>query len=717
MNQENGSALQVLAERVGIIPEYVDQSGKETRRTTDDTRVRLLRVLGIDASTEEGARAALQRLADEARRPVQPVCVVTVQDVAALRIELPSQRAGASEWEMEIEREDASVFREHGSVADGQTCDILLADAELPEGYHTLRLRVRGGAGDYDLEQSLIVVPPHCPSALKKVGERGVFGITANLYTVRSARNWGIGDATDLSTLLSWAGESGGAFVGVNPLHALRNRGMDISPYSPVSRVFRNVAYIDVDQVPEMQVSHEARSLTGSAHFTTELARLRASGAVDYEHVMALKRPVLEALHRTFRSLIESPDFERGRQYREFLEAQGTPLFQFATFVALQEHFERIESSGDWHQWPEGFRDPYSPAVRDFRQQNAEAVELHVYLQFLLDEQIAAAAARGRQAGLLIGLYQDLAIGTSPNGSDPWLTTELFVNGASIGAPPDDYAREGQNWGLPPLHPHRLRESGYRYWIDLVRTSLRHSGALRIDHVMGLFRQFWVPDGCTGAQGAYVRFPSEDLLGILALEASRAGALVVGEDLGTVPPEVPPALEKWQVLSSRVLYFERGHEGSYKPSAAYDQRSLATANTHDMATLAGYWSGRDIELREHVGMMKGDLERQTAANQRRAELSKLVERLVDEGFLPGSDKEPNEVDVRRAVHEFLCRTPAALVGLSLDDLVGEVEPVNVPGIGGDRFASWTRRLKPNLEDIITDPRVRDVMGCSSRGAQ
>ena len=716
MNKASSSTLRALADRAGIIPEYVDQSGKQTRRTSDETRVRLLHVLGIDASTEESALEALERLEQEDRKPIHPVRVVPLSRARALAISLPRQRGGNSEWALRIEREGGQTSTDQGSTT-GNFCDIPLGGAELPLGYHKIQLKVRGGAGDYDLEQLLIIVPDQCPTPKEIVGNRGIFGITANLYTVRSERNWGIGDVTDLGTLLDWAGESGADFVGVNPLHALKNRGMDVSPYSPISRVFRNVAYIDVSRVPEMESSNAARSLIGTQRYTTELARLRGTSAVEYEAVMALKRPVLEALHRTFRLQSKSPTFERGTRFRKYLEQQGTPLVQFATFMALQEHFEAVENCSDWRQWPSEYQDAGSPAVRDFRAQNAEAVDLHLYLQFVLDEQIADAAARGRAAGLKVGLYQDLAIGTSPTGSDTWLMPEMFVTGATIGAPPDDYSKEGQNWGLPPLHPHRLRDSGYAYWIDLVRASLRHSGALRIDHVMGLFRQFWVPEGCTGADGAYVKFPSEDLMGILALEATRAGALVVGEDLGTVPPEVPPALEKWQVLSSRVLYFEREGEGGFKASSTYDPRSLATANTHDMPTLAGFWSGRDIELREHVGMLEGDEDRQKAEQQRRNELNQLIDRLREEDLIPHAVDVPNESDVRRAVHEFLCKTPAALVGLSLDDLVGETEPVNVPGISGDKFASWTRRLKPTLEQITSDQGVRDVMGCSARVAE
>jgi 4-alpha-glucanotransferase len=349
--------------------------------------------------------------------------------------------------------------------------------------------------------------------------------------------------------------------------------------------------------------------------------------------------------------------------------------------------------------------------VRKFREQHQEEVDFHRWLQWMVDLQLAMVARTARQGGMAIGLYQDLAIGTSPNGSDTWAYPGLFLQGVGIGAPPDPYSASGQNWGLPPIDPRVLRERRYDYWIRLVRSSLRHSGALRIDHVMGLFRQFWIPEGKSGTEGAYVRFPSEDLLGILALESSRAGALVVGEDLGTVPEDVPPALRRWHVLSSKVLYFERDDESGFKPASSYAEEALATANTHDMPTLAGFWRAHDVEVRRKVGLIDGDDEEKKARATRDTEKRQLVERLVAEGVLPGGT-EPDGATLRGAVHEFLCRTPAALVGLSLDDVVGEAEPVNVPGVGSDKFPSWTRRLTMRLEDLRTDPGVAASLRCS-----
>jgi 4-alpha-glucanotransferase len=449
-----------------------------------------------------------------------------------------------------------------------------------------------------------------------------------------------------------------------------------------VSRLYRNPIYLDPGEVPP--------KLGDERH------RLRAGDAVEYERVMALKRRALEPRHATFAG---------SEEYRRFLEAEGEPLGRFALFEALADHF----GHGDWRRWPEPFRDPRSADVATFHAAHRREVDFHRWLQFQLDRQLAAAADRGRRAGLRIGLYQDLAIGTSSCGADIWANPHLFVEGVSIGSPPDDYSATGQNWGLPPIDPRALREGRYEFWIRLLRASFRHAGALRIDHVMGLFRQFWIPEGASGTEGAYVRFPADDLLGILVLEARRHGAIVVGEDLGTVPPEVRPALRRRRILSSRVLYFER-EDGRFRPAADYEPVSLATANTHDMPPLAGFWSGRDVELRRATGELEND-DAATGARAEREQIKQgLLDRLADDGVLPSAAEPPTGAELRGAVHQFLRRTPAAMVGLNLDDLVGETDPVNLPGVSADRYPSWTRKLDTPVEALAADPEVRASLG-------
>lgn len=696
---QHPSNLHSLAAVAGILPSYVDQSGTETRATSDATRVALLGAMGIDASTSAHAEAALREWeARERSHLVAPVRVVRRSDPDAVCVvaRLPEGTTHV-EWAMELVPESGEALQVSGEASPEWDGSVRLTLPQPPPvGYHTLNVTARVDGEERRGTQSLIVAPDQCPAVADVARQERVFGVIANLYTLRSAGNWGIGDVSDLARLAEWTGGVGGAFVGVNPLHALRNRGADISPYSPVSRIFRNPIYIDVTAVPEFAGCDEARRLVDECRAVID--ELRASEQVQYEPVMALKRRVVEVLFR------EPRDAERAAAYGRYRDAQGEALERFATFEALADHL----GNGDWRTWPEDLRDPLSASVAEFAVRHPAEIEFHQWLQFELDRQLGDAAARGERAGLSIGLYQDLAIGTSPAGADVWASRHLFVQGASIGAPPDEYSAEGQNWGLPPLDPRALRDDGYRYWIQLVRASMRHAGALRIDHAVGLFRQFWIPEGAAGKDGAYVSFPVEDLLGIVALEAHRHGALVVGEDLGTVPPEVPPVLRRWGVLSSRVFYFER--EGDrFRPAAEYEPMSLATANTHDMPTLAGFWRGRDIEVKREVGVIPSDAAAEEQRRSRVQERRAILERLASEGVLPAPAEPANAAALRGAVHDFLSRTPAALVGLSLDDLLGEAEPVNVPGVGPSEFSAWTRKLATPIEELARDPRVRDAL--------
>lgn len=702
------SALAELAERAGILSAYVDQAGVE-RHTSDDTRARLLAALGFAADDDADARRTLATLAERDAEQLAPPARVVVRphDDAGGAAALALPVRGGGEWHLALTTERGDEHEGSGRARPGRDG---LARLRLPAdpglGYHRLRLTMRARGAERAAEQTLIVTPASCPDPAAVLGGQRAYGLTANLYSVRSQRNWGAGDATDLRTLVEYAGRAGAAFVGVNPLHALRNEGDAISPYSPVSRLFRNVLYIDVDAVPELARCAEARRLTERRAFRAELARLRAAAQVDYAAVMRLKAPVLEALHREFRT---RPAAARRAAYARYRRDQGARLASFATYLAIDEAM-RAAGVHDWRRWPAELRAPGAPGVAPFRRAHAERVDFHQWLQFELDEQLALAAADARAAGMPVGLYQDLAIGTSGSSSDAWAFPDLFVSGASVGAPPDPLAPQGQNWGLPPLHPLRLAEQGYAYWTALVRGALRHAGALRIDHILGLFRQFWIPEGVPGSAGAYVRVPTRDLLGVLALESSRANAIVVGEDLGTVPPEVPPALEAWRVLSSRVAYFEREPDGAFRPARAYPRLALATANTHDLATLAGFWEGRDVALRRRLGLIAGARAAAAAGAERDRDRELLVARLVDEGLLAGGAPPPDDLALRAAVHAFLRRTPSWLVGLSLDDLAGERDPVNLPGVGPADYPSWTRRLAAPLETLLADPATRRALG-------
>jgi 4-alpha-glucanotransferase len=693
-------ALCRLSRRVGILDDYVDNR-QQRRPTLDSTRELLLVSLGYDVSSEASASAALASLNRKKDRLLGPVAI-TSEGSPSLRLALPSPITGTVDWRIEIVRENGVREDRAGDVRvmrSQREIDIALG-TDLAAGYYSVRAAIDVEGRTIEDQQEVIVAPDSCVDATERLDGRR-FGIHANLYAARGLDDWGAGDFAQLRDLVDYAAASRAAFVGINPLHALRNRAEWISPYSPLSRLYRNILYIDIASVPELEHCPEARGLIGSPGFDAERSRLRARDHVDYAGVMRIKRPVLDLLHECFRRRSAAGESERSGDYRRFREHHGDALVRFATFRALEEHFGATEPRlRDWREWPDGFRDPRSEDVRRFRESNTRAVDFHAWIQFEIDRQMRVLSKRASAAGMRIGLFGDLAIGSSPGGADDWAFSSLFLDGVSIGAPPDDYSATGQDWGLPPIHPIRLADDAFRYWRLLIRNALESVGALRIDHVMGLFRQFWIPAGRSGTEGAYMRFPSDEMLAILALESRRANAIIIGEDLGTVPRGLPAMLAKWNILSTRVLYFERERTGAFRASRRYSRRALVTANTHDMPPLAGFRSGRDLVLRREIGALDAAAFAEALADRERAR-SALLSRLATERILPAG-AEPGPVELCTAVHRFLAHTPSPLMGVSLDDLTGETEPVNVPGVTWERYSSWTRRNRLAVEDLRGD---------------
>ncbi len=703
--------LRQLAARMGIVDAYVDQSGDEMRRTSDETRVRLLAAMGVDASTEGRARRALRALRRAKRcQWISPVRVVRQRSrhLSRVKVRVPRLDVHEVHWLLVLETEEGIRSTWEGVLPGGPSRRMDLTLPVVPPlGYHVLEVSFRGGDQHHSARQRLVVVPSRCtPPEARLQGRRG-FGITTNLYTVRSAENWGAGDIGDVKAIAAWLGQHGGTFVGMNPLHALRNAGYDVSPYSPITRLFRNPLYLRVADVPELAHDASARDRTATPEFQAELEALRAAAMVDYERVMALREPVLESLHRTFQVREVASATPRAREYATYVTREDPPLTRFATYMAIAER-----EGPDARIWPEPLRDANGAAVAALQEELADRVDYHRWLQFELDRQLGLAESEAMQDGLELGMYQDLAVGSAASGSDVWSHPELFLLGATVGAPPDMYSDDGQNWGLPAINPHVLRATGYDYWTRLLRAGFRHTGALRIDHALGLFRMFWVPLGESARQGAYVRSFSKELFGILALESVRHNALVVGEDLGTVPSDVPGVLARWGVLSSKVQVFERDfHTGRFREAHAYPRMALATVNTHDLPPLVGWAEARDIMLRSEVGDLADAAVSGAMRDSRKNDLGALVSSLIEAGLLPHDAHDHLTSDLLiAAVHGFIRRTPSALVGLSLDDLGFEATPVNIPGVWQDKYPSWSRRMRDTLETLFASERTEWALG-------
>ncbi|MEN6587188.1 MAG: 4-alpha-glucanotransferase, partial [Sulfuricella sp.] len=531
-----------LSAMVGILPEYFDVRGRR-HATPAATRRALLTAMGIDVSTPERIAAAIaERELRPWRRALEPVAVVAAR-APWVRLALPDAR-NREELEWHLTLEDGSEHRarfrpaelaplETGQIdGTGYTAWQLELGSNIVPGYH--RLAVAGADGEF-AAQTLIVAPGACylPAAVADSGR--IWGPAVQLYAVRSERNWGIGDFTDLRVLLDhWAGQ-GADIVGINPVHALFPHNPEhASPYSASSRLFLNVLYLDVEAIADFHESDAARAMLRAPEFQMRLDGLRATDMVDYAGVAALKLPMLEMLYQHFREWHLGPGSERAKAFRAYQAREGERLHRQALFEALQEHFHNQDPAiWGWPAWPEPFRHPEAPEVRGFEAEMQGRIDFFAYLQWQSDLQLGAVGWRSLELGLGVGLYLDLAVSVDGGGAEAWANQEFYAIGAGVGAPPDLFNQNGQDWGLPPFVPERLREAGYAPFIATLRHSMQHAGALRLDHVMGLMRQYWVPSGASPAQGAYVRYPFADLLGILALESQRNRCMVVGEDLGT----------------------------------------------------------------------------------------------------------------------------------------------------------------------------------------
>ncbi len=714
---EERAQLERLAALSGIACDYHDIWGRP-QRAPDATLRALLAELDIDASTpEQAARAEHDARAARWHAALPPV-VALACDAAPWRlpVRLPEAAHARLAWRLELEggaryrgEADFGALREvERGELDGAryVARELELDVALPMGYHRLLLAAARG----ELGEALVVAAPqrcYRPRALADGGR--IWGPAVQLYALRSERNWGMGDYGDLLRLVEQWAAFGAGIVGLNPLHALfPHNPPHASPYSPSSRLLLNVLYLDVEAMDDFRECEEARRLVHSAEFQARLARLREAELVDYPGVAAAKFEVLERLYAHFRERQLRGSGPRGDAFRAFQARGGEVLRRHALFEAIQESLHTVDASvWGWPAWPEEYRDPAGEAATRFAAERLERIEYYEYLQWQADRQLARAAARCEALGLAVGLYLDLAVSVDRAGSDAWAHRECYARGASLGAPPDDFNLNGQDWGLPPLRPDRLRAQRYALLVHTLRENMRDAGALRIDHVMGLLRLYWIPEGASARDGAYVHYAFDELLAIVALESHRNRCLVIGEDLGTVPDEVREKLARAGVLSYRLLYFEREGNGAFKPPHAYLREALVAASTHDLPTLAGWWEGRDLELRARLALFPSEALRAQQEAGRREDRPRLLEaleraRLKPEGASPQSATLSPQLG--EAVHAYVAAAPARVMMLQLEDALGVTEQANLPGTV-DEHPNWRRKLPASLERMQGDARV------------
>jgi 4-alpha-glucanotransferase len=695
------TALGRLAARYGIEAGFRDARGKDIV-TRPETQVRLLNGMGVKAETERQASSALEELDRAAWQFHLPSVIVArdENDVCTIEVIL-RDRAQTLQWRAQLE----NGAERSGSLA---VAGLELVDRDdrsgaekrrlslygLPQGYHRLQLPELGA------ETSLIVTPKSCWLPDRFRNGPGLWGIAVQLPLLRSARNWGIGDFSDLAELGKFAANHGCGLIGVNPLHQMFLEAPErASPYSPATRLHLNTLYIDVTRIPEFAHCQHVQQVMQSSAFQIALAQCRVAPLVDYSDAASLKIKILRTLFSVF---VEGADKAREEAFRRFVATQGESLERSAIFQVLRQHFSIDDlNRADWRRWPREFQDVGSQAVSRFAEEHRDDVDFLVWLQFVADEQLAAIAGSFAKSGVAIGLYRDLAVGCDRLGAETWANAGAFINGAAIGAPPDIFNPAGQNWDLPPFQPNALRSKAYLSFIELVRANMRHAGGLRIDHVMGLQHLYCIPDGEEASRGTYVQYPIDDLVGILALESQRQRCLVVGEDLGTVPDGFREKMAAADILSYRVLFFEQdGETGEFTMPVEYPRLSVAVAGNHDLATLRGWWEAGDINLKASLGLYPSEYEINAQRDRRERDRQAILKAFQSQGVLP-RDEEISVEQFAFAAYEFLAHTGSVLVVAQLDDMTGEVDPVNVPGTSQEH-PNWRRKYQMTLEDLASD---------------
>ncbi len=715
------TVLDRVADAWGIERDFWDIFG-EYHETPPEAEKGVLRSLGVDVSSDQSLERALaERQWRNWSSPLPPTIVAGQQPPLNIPVQIPEGLETATAT-IEIRFESGMSARfdiplataptlEKARVRDRQFLRKQLRwPGEVCLGYHALSLKI----GQQLNANARLIIGPDRAYEPEWLANRKAAGLGVSLYALRSSRNWGCGDFTDLQRFTDWAArELSISFIGLNPLHAIPNREpFNTSPYLPNCSYYRNPIYLDVEKVEDLAASQWAQRLLACQRLRDEIAALRSTSLVEYERVYSLKLRFLKVLFRQF--LMEfHHNTPRALEFRAYIEREGDLLQRFATHSALDETMhKRNRDVWNWPAWPEQYRKPDSNATLEFAAKHWRSVLFHKYVQWQIAVQLEAAQKYARKKGLRIGLYHDLALATDRFGCDLWSHRDFYVAGCRVGSPPDNFAPKGQDWAFPPPNSERHYFDSYRLFTESIRRSCQYGGALRIDHVMRFFRLFWIPDGMDATQGTYVRDRFEDLVRILALESVRNKVIVIGEDLGTVPDLVRETLSRFGMLSYRLFYFEQDKKGKFRRPQEYPRQALVSVATHDLPTLAGFWANRDIEARRSAGVLSDDAAYYGMLEDRAKEKQKILDLLVSLGLLP--DWFPrNAADIREltgelhnAVVGFLASTPSELMMLNQEDLFKETEQQNLPGTTAE-YPNWRRKMTYAIEDLSANDFTRN----------
>ena len=699
---DNIDELRRIADANGVATGFWDWYGNWVG-VSASTLLKVLGALGLplDESSTVGDVHEAMRLTEERewRRTLPPTIVARQGGGYMFPVHVPDGSWVNVQWVLEDGRKGACDQVDRyvpPRMIDGELVGRATFDVPhwLPLGWHRLVATVEGG----HVESATLIIVPNTLSLPLLESSRRVWGVNAQLYSTRSASSWGIGDASDLADLAAVCADKGADFLLINPVHASQPVSpLENSPYLPVSRRWLNPIYIRPESIEEYaSLPQASRAAIKQLSDETRQFAIRED-LIDRDRSWEAKRKALEIIFDAPRS------YHRQSQLDCFIERGGSELSNYALWCALVEREGTIEL-------PEDLARSSAPRVELERLELAERVDFYQWCQWVAAEQLEHAQHVAREVGMEIGIMADLAVGVHPYGSEKWSRPELFASGMSVGAPPDVYSQQGQNWSQPPWSPRSLAESGYLPLRDMVRAALANAGAVRIDHILGMFRLWWIPDGCAATEGTYVYYDHEAMMGVILLEAQRASAVVIGEDLGVVEPWVRDYLRERGVLGTSVVWFEKEGGGWPLRPEHYRDRALAAVNIHDLPPTLGYIRGIQTTLRSELGLLTADIETVRAGD--RLELEQVNARLLEYGCVDGA--QPSERETVEGLYRYVAQTPSKLVVASLVDAVGDVRPQNMPGTGADQYPNWCVPLCDSngdevaIEELPTDERLTSL---------